>query len=347
MSAAKTVHPAAGILVVGRGPVTFAIRRRPAVVGAVLALLIGVAVIVSLGVGSTFIPPGDVLRSLAGQGSHTVVVQDLRLPRITVALAVGTLLGLSGALLQSISRNPLASPDVVGVTNGAGVAATVAMTSGAGAVWLGPTALLGGLVAAAVVFALSWRYGLAAHRFVLCGMAVALSLRALTEVVIVDADPIEGQRAQIWLAGSIGGLGYAEARTLLIPLLLLAPVLLWAGRAMDTAALDDETARGLGVRVVGRRVTLGAVAVVLAALATSQAGAVDFVALAAPQLARRLARAERPPLACAALCGALLTVVADLVARTAFAPTQLPVGVLTAALGGPYLLWLLVRRNKA
>ncbi|GAA2399448.1 iron chelate uptake ABC transporter family permease subunit [Actinomadura vinacea] len=343
----KAAHPVAGHVVVGGGPMAFVVRRRPAVVGAVLAVLTGVAVVVSLGVGSTFIPPGDVVRALAGDGPFTVVVQDLRLPRITVALAVGVLLGLSGALLQSISRNPLASPDVVGVTQGAGLTATVMMSAGAGAVWLGPAALLGGMAAAAVVFALSWRYGLAAHRFVLSGMAVALALRALTEVVIVDADPIEGQRARIWLAGSLGGLGYTEARMLLIPLLALAPLLLWAGRAMDTAALDDEVARGLGVRVVRRRVALGAVAVVLAALATSQAGAVDFVALAAPQLARRLVRAERPPLACAAITGALLTVVADLVARTAFAPIQLPVGVLTAALGGPYLLWLLVRRKKA
>ncbi|MFC5749772.1 FecCD family ABC transporter permease [Actinomadura rugatobispora] len=343
----KTAHPVAGHVVVGRGPVAFVVRRRPVVAGAVLAVLTGVAVVVSLGVGSTFVPPGDVVRALAGDGPFVVVVQDLRLPRIAVGLAVGLLLGLAGALLQSISRNPLASPDVVGVTQGAGLVATLGMSAGMGAVWLGPAALVGGLAAAAVVFALSWRYGLAANRFVLCGMAVALALRALTEVIIVDADPIEGQQARIWLAGNLGGLGYAEARALLIPLLLLAPLLLWAGRALDTAALDDEVARGLGVRVVRRRVALGAVAVVLAALATSQAGAVDFVALAAPQLARRLVRAERPPLACAALTGALLTVVADLVARTAFAPIQLPVGVLTAALGGPYLLWLLVRRKKA
>jgi len=342
-----TAHPAAGSVVVGYGPISFVMRRRPAVVGAVLALLTGAAAVVSVGVGTSFVPPADVVRALAGRGSFIVVVQDLRLPRITVGLAVGALLGLSGALLQSISRNPLASPDVVGITSGAGLTATIAMSAGLGTLWLGPAALLGGLVAAAVVFALSWRHGLAAHRFVLCGMAVALALRALTEVVIVDADPIEGQRARIWLAGSLNGLGYPEARTLLIPLLLLGPVLLWAGRALDTTALDDDTARGLGVRVVPRRVALGAVAVVLAALSTSQAGAVDFVALAAPQLARRLIRAERPPLASAALTGALLTVVADLIARTAFAPIQLPVGVLTAALGGPYLLWLLVRREKA
>jgi iron complex transport system permease protein len=338
-------YPVAGRSVMGVGPVTFVLRRRAAGVFLLLLALTALAVLLSLGVGSTFVAPGDVVRALAGDGPFTVVVQDLRLPRIVVALAVGTLLGLSGALLQAISRNPLASPDVIGVSQGAGFAATVVMSTGLGAVWLGPSALLGGLAAAAAVFTLSWRYGLAARRFVLCGIAVALATKALTEVFIVSADAIDGQRAQIWLAGSVAGTGYAEARILLIPLVVLLPVLLWAGRAMDTTALDDAVARGLGVRVTGRRLVLGMVAVVLAALAISQAGAVDFVALAAAQLARRLVRAERPPLACSALTGALLTVVADLVARTAFAPVQLPVGVLTAVLGGPYLLWLLVRRT--
>ncbi|MDL4771305.1 MULTISPECIES: FecCD family ABC transporter permease [Thermomonosporaceae] len=339
-------HPAAGRTVVRAGPLAFVVRRRAAAAGLLLIVLTAAATLVSLGVGSTFIAPLDVVRALAGDGPSTVVVQDLRLPRIVLGLAVGAVLGLSGALLQAVSRNPLASPDVVGVSQGAGLAATLVMSAGLGSAWLGPFALLGGLAAAAAVFAVSGRHGLAAHRFVLGGVAVALALKALTEVFIVGADPIEGQRARIWLAGSLAGLGHRETLTLLVPVLLLAPVLVWAGRAMDTTALDDDVARGLGVRVVRRRLALAGVAVVLAALATSQAGAVDFVALAAPQLARRLVRAERPPLACAALTGALLTVVADLIARTAFAPVQLPVGVLTAALGGPYLLWLLVRRRN-
>jgi iron complex transport system permease protein len=342
----RSAYPAAGRTVVAAGTMTFVLRRRAVGVFLALTALTAVAVVLSLGVGSTFIAPGDVVRALAGDGPFTVVVQDLRLPRTVVALAVGALLGLSGALLQATTRNPLASPDVVGVSQGAGLAATVVVSTGLGTAWLGPLALLGGLATAAVVLALSWRYGLAAHRFVLCGIAVAMAAKALTEVFIVGSDPLDGQRAQVWLAGSVAGTGYGEARVLLIPLVVLLPVLVWAGRAMDTTGLDDDIARGLGVRVARRRLALGAVAVVLAALAISQAGAVDFVALVSAQLARRFIRAERPPLACSALTGALLTVVADLVARTAFAPVQLPVGVLTAVLGGPYLLWLLVRRTR-
>ncbi|GLZ06553.1 ABC transporter permease [Actinomadura sp. NBRC 104412] len=342
----RTAYPAAGSTVLAAGPMTFVLRHRAAVVFLVLTVLTAAAAVLSLGVGSTYIAPGEVIRALAGDGPFTVVVQNLRLPRLVVALAVGTLFGLSGALLQSIARNPLASPDVVGISQGAGLAATIAVSAGVGAAWLGPLALLGGLGAAVVVFLVSLRYGLAAERFVLCGIAVAMAAKALTEVFIVGADPIDGQRAQIFLAGSLAGTGYDEARVLLVPLVVLLPALLWAGRATGTTGLDDDVARGLGVRVERRRLALGAIAVLLAALAISQAGAVDFVALAAGQLARRTVRAERPPLACAAVTGALLTVLADLVARTAFAPVQLPVGVLTAVLGGPYLLWLLLRRTR-
>ncbi|WP_026411807.1 FecCD family ABC transporter permease [Actinomadura oligospora] len=338
-------HPGAGVLVVGFGPVAVTVRRRALVFGVVLAVLTAVAALASLAIGSTFVAPADVLSALGGEGPASLIVQDLRLPRVEVGLAVGALLGVSGALLQSVTRNPLAGPDVMGVTQGAGLAATAVMTAGLGASWLGPAALLGGLAAAAAVFAFAGRTGLTANRFVLSGIAVALALRALTEVFIIGSDPADGERARVWLSGSLAGLGQRETLTLLVPLLVLSPVLFWAGRALDTAGLDDDLARGLGVRVGARRLLLGAVAVVLAALATSQAGAVDFVALAAPQLARRLLRSDRPPLLCAALTGALLTVVADLIARTAFAPVQLPVGVLTAALGGPYLLWLLVRRK--
>jgi iron complex transport system permease protein len=123
-------------------------------------------------------------------------------------------------------------------------------------------------------------------------------------------------------------------------------VLLWAGWALDSSALDDDTARGLGVRPVARRIGFAVAGVLAAAMATAQVGAVDFVALVAPQVARRLARTERPPLLCAALVGAVLVVLADLAGRRLFAPTQLPAGVLTAAIGGPYLLFLLVRGRR-
>jgi iron complex transport system permease protein len=337
----------AGRTLVRLGPARLVVRHRPVLVGAVLVVLLAAAVVLGLSLGTPYVAPLDVLRSLSGVGTpYDLVVRDLRLPRVVLAAAVGAVFGVAGTLIQSVTRNPLASPDVVGITQGAGLAATVALTGGAAAALIAPAALAGGLAAAVVVLVLGLRHGLAAHRFVLAGVAVAVALRALTEVVMLSADPVDGIRAQLWLVGTLAGKGWREAAYLGVTLLALLPVLLWAGWALNGSALDDDTARGIGLRPVARRVGLATTGVLAAAMVTAQVGAVDFVALVAPQVARRLVRAERPPLLCAALVGAVLVVLADLAGRRLFAPTQLPAGVLTAALGGPYLIYLLVRGRR-
>jgi iron complex transport system permease protein len=323
--------------------VSFTLHRRGIVAGIGLLIALVVAVLASLSIGSTFVEPGDVLRAIFDIPTWAEKVVELRTPRIVLAMVVGAALGLAGALLQGVSRNPLASPDVIGVSQGAGLAASLVIVAGAPIAVLPPAALAGGLGAAAIVLMFGSARG---NRFVLAGIAVAVALRALTELVIVGAAPIDGQRAQIWIVGTLAGWGYDEALVVAVVIVVLIPVLFWAGRALDTSALSDDVARAIGVRVGARRVVMAISGVLLAAFATAQVGAVDFVALAAPQIARKIARAERPPLFCAAVTGALLTVIADTAARTMFAPTQLPVGVLTAALGGPYLVWLLVRRKR-
>ncbi|MET8358431.1 iron ABC transporter permease [Micromonospora sp. NPDC005171] len=329
------------------GPVSLLIRRRAVLVAAALTVLLLLAVVLSLSLGTPYVAPADVLRSLSGAGTpYDLVVFDLRLPRVVLAAVAGAAFGVAGTLIQSVARNPLASPDVIGITQGAGLAATVALTSGMAAVLVAPTALVGGLLAAVLLFSLGARHGLAAQRFVLAGVAVAFGFRALTEVVMLTADPIDGLRAQIWLIGTLAGKGWTEAAWIAGTLLVLLPVLAWAGWALNSTALDDDTARGVGLRPVARRIGLAGTGVLVAAMVTAQVGAVDFVALVAPQVARRLVRAERPPLVCAALLGALLLVLADLAGRRLFAPTQLPAGVLTAAIGGPYLIFLLLRGRR-
>jgi iron complex transport system permease protein len=346
-TAARRVAAPAGRSLLRLGPLRVTVRRRPALVAAALVALLLAAGVLSLCLGTPYVAPADVLRSLAGAGTpYDLVVRDLRLPRLVLAAVAGAAFGIAGTLIQSVARNPLASPDVIGITQGAGLAATVALTGGAAAVLVAPAALLGGLAAAAAVFALGARHGLAAQRFVLAGVAVAFGLRALIEVVLMAADPIDGLRAQVWLLGTLAGRGWAETAWIAATLLALLPALLWAGWALHSTALDDDTARGIGVRPVARRLGLAGVGVAAAAMVTAQVGAVDFVALVAPQLARRLVRAERPPLLCSALLGALLLVLADLAGRRLFAPTQLPAGVLTAAIGGPYLIFLLLRGRR-
>jgi iron-siderophore transport system permease protein len=334
------------VLALGRA--SLVVRRRSVAISAIILVALAVVFVFALCLGKPYVAPGDVIRSLLGQGTpYDVVVQRLRLPRVVLAIVVGACFGIAGALIQSVARNPLASPDVVGITQGAGLAATIALTSGAAAVVIAPAALAGGLAAAGLVLLLGARHGLAAQRFVLAGVAVAIALRSLTEIVQLTAEAIDAQRAQIWLVGTLAGRGWTETIWLLGTLVVLSPVLAWAGWALHTSSFDDDTARGLGVRPVARRAGLAAVGVLLAAMVTAQVGAVDFVALVAPQVARRLVRADRPPLLAAGLTGSLLVVLADLAGRLLFAPTQLPAGVITAAIGGPYLLFLLLVRRKS
>ncbi|GAA1361241.1 FecCD family ABC transporter permease [Catellatospora chokoriensis] len=334
-------------MIVSVGPASFVLPRRTLLITLALGVVLLAAMIAAISIGTLAVPPLDVVRALLTGGTdYDLVVRELRWPRVVLGAACGAAFGLGGALIQSVARNPLSSPDVIGVTQGAGLAATIALTSGLAYELIAPAAMAGGLLAAVVVFAFGARTGFAANRFVLAGVAVAFALRAGIEVVMSSAETIDALRAQIWLIGSLNGRGYEEAGAIGLVLLLALPLLLWAARALRTSALDDDTARALGARPAARRLAVGALGVVLAAAATAQVGAVDFVALVAPQVARRLSRAERPPLAASALAGAALVVLADLAARMLLAPTQLPVGVLTAGIGGPYLVYLLIRRRR-
>ncbi|NUT31722.1 MAG: iron ABC transporter permease, partial [Hamadaea sp.] len=271
-----------------------------------LCLLFGAAALVGAAALSVSVGEADLPWSLA---------LDLRLPRTALAAVAGALFGLAGALIQSVTRNPLASPDVIGVTQGAGLAAVIAVTVGLPYAMVAPMALAGALLAAGVAFLLGARSGFTANRFVLGGVAIAFALRAGIEIVLTTADAIDAQRAQIWLLGSLNGLGWAEATPLAIALVVALPLLAMAAWALRTSALDDDTARGLGGRPIGVRAAAGGLGVVSAALATATVGAVDFVALVAPQTAQRLARTERPPLALSGQLGAVLGVLADVVAR--------------------------------
>ncbi|WP_404815353.1 FecCD family ABC transporter permease [Streptomyces thermolineatus] len=343
----RAVRPAGYALFRGPGA-SFLVHRRSAAVAAVLAVLLAAACVVALGTGRTWIPPGDVLAAVAGRpGPHELVVGTLRLPRLVTGLLVGLAFGAAGALIQTVARNPLASPDVIGISHGAGAVTVAAITFGIGSWQVLPwLSVAGGLLAAALVHVFAWRDGLHAARLVLVGIGFSVALASLTQLFLTKGDQLTAQQAKVWLTGSLNGRGWEQSLPLLWTLLALLPFLLWAARAQRTVALDDLTATALGVRLNRVRLGLVLLGVVLASTATGAAGPVDFVALVAPQVARRLTRTAGIPLLCSALTGALVVVVADALARTLFAPTELPVGVLTAAVGAPYLMWLIVRGGR-
>jgi iron complex transport system permease protein len=306
--------------------------------------------VLSIALGEFSIPLADVIASFAGQGDRATdfIVLDLRLPRAVTGLLAGAALGLAGAVFQDVTRNPLVSPDVVGVAGGASLAAVslIVLGGSTGAVSVPLVALAGALVSGFALYALAWRGGVQGYRVVLVGIGVAAFTQAGISHVLTQGRIFEVAQAYVWLVGSLNARGWADAWPLAGALVVLTPTLLALGMRADVLALGDEVARSLGIGVERTRLLLLAAAVALTGVAVSSAGPIGFVAFIAPHIARRLARPARARglLLTSAACGALLVLVADLAGRLLFAPTEIPVGIVTSVLAAPYFL-LLLRRS--
>lgn len=303
----------------------------------------------SLSVGDFPIPLSDVVATLVGRGSADAefIVGTLRLPRGLTAILVGAAFGLSGAIFQRIARNPLASPDIIGVNAGAAAAAvfTIVILHGTSSqVTVG--ALAGSVATSVAIYALAYTRGITGYRLVLVGIGITAMLGSVTSYLLTRAQIFDAQRATVWLTGSLNGRTWVHVRPLVIALIVLVPVAIALARNLRMLELGDDAARGVGTRVDGSRAALLLVGVGLAAVSTASAGPISFVALVAPQVARRLVGGRSLALVPSAVCGALLLVSSDLLARRLFAPTELPVGIFTAILGAPYLLYLLARANR-
>ena len=326
------------------------LRVRSVVVCAVLGALIVIVSCWSIMVGEFPLSVSDVGRAILGDGGPDAefIVQTLRLPRALTGVLVGASLGMSGAMLQSLVRNPLGSPDVIGFEQGAAVGAVVVIVVlGGSSVAVAAGAVIGGLATALVVFVLAWKRGLAPGRLVLVGIGVGFTAIAAVDYLITRAELYDVQRAAVWLTGSLNGRNWTHVTTAGIGLAVLAPFALVGHRALDRLALGDDTAAALGVRVNRAKLGLVVVAVLLAALPVAAAGPIMFVAFVAGPIARRLVASPGAAIVPAAFVGALVVAVGDLAARQLLAPTELPVGIMTAAIGGPYLLWLLMRSARS
>nr|WP_304503737.1 iron chelate uptake ABC transporter family permease subunit [Corynebacterium lemuris] len=317
---------------------------------AVTAVLTGL--ILALGCGALLLGDypltvGEALRALVGRSSDPLAeffVQNQRVPRVLAAVLVGAALGASGAIFQGLSGNPLGSPDVIGFTVGAASGALIQIiVFNGGPVAIAFGALLGGFGTAALVYLLAWRGGLSGIRLVLVGIGVSSVLQGLNSLFIVRASLTAAQTAGQWQAGSFNATGWPTVWTIIATLVVLLPAALVLARPLDIMISGDDLATGLGVRVERRRLELLVVGVALVSMSVAVAGPIAFVALAAPQLARRLTRTGSVGIGVAAVMGGLLVLASDVVAQRLFAPTQLPVGVVTGTLGGIYLIWLLAR----
>ncbi|MCS0606447.1 iron chelate uptake ABC transporter family permease subunit [Streptomyces sp. LP11] len=335
-----------------RAPGGFSVRLDVRALAVVVLLLVAAlaAGIALIGTGDARIPAADVLRTLAGDGTayQDFIVNELRLPRVLVGLLVGASLGLGGALFQTISRNPLGSPDVLGLSQGSTAGALIVivlMGGSAGQVTAG--ALIGGLATGVAIYLLAWKQGVHGYRLVLVGIGVAAVVTAVNGYLLTKADLVDAARAVVWMTGSLDGRDWDQVWPLLVLCAVLVPVVLVNARGLRLMEMGDDIAGALGVRVQRVRLLLMVCAVLLTAAATAAAGPVGFVALTAPQLARRLTRSPGPNLLPSLCMGAALLVAADWASQRAFGADQLPVGVVTGVLGGCYLLWLLVTERKA
>ncbi|MFI5956131.1 FecCD family ABC transporter permease [Cryptosporangium sp. NPDC051539] len=336
----------------GRAGVSGVVHVRAVVAAVVLAALAFTGFVLSLATGDLSLPLADVVPAVFGRGDPAtlLVVQELRMPRALVALLVGFAFGLSGAVFQTMSRNPLASPDLIGVTSGAQAAVVAGLVVGWGAgVGSQVLGLLGAFVAGALVYVLSLggSRGATGYRLILVGIGVSWAFTSLTDYLLAKALPYQANAAVAWLVGNLNERNWGHVRPLVLSCAVLVPVTLLLSRWLKTLQLGDAVAAGLGTPVGAVRFALLLVASGLAAFATSAAGPILFVALVGPQIAQRVAGTPTPPLIGSALTGSVLVLGADLVSRHVLVDVHLPVGVVTGILGAPVLLWLLTRANRS
>ena len=339
------------------GPISFLWRPRVVLVCVIAAALIVFLGALSIGLGDYPISVPRVLEVIfQGEGSRVerLVVLEWRMPRVATAIGVGCALGLSGALTQTVTRNALASPDILGITTGASAMAVTVIVLGSGggfAGWLAGigiplAALLGAILSATVIWALAWRRQADSYRLVLVGIIITALLSSYINFLMVRAELRDASQAQFWLTGSLARSEWSTTIPIAVLVIVCAPLLAWIAYQALATTLGPDLARALGQRVNAVQVAMLALAVALAAVAVSAAGPIGFIAFVAPQVALRLCGVPSPPLAASALTGAVLLLGADIVTQ-AVLPVELPVGIVTSALGGIFLIYLLVQRTRS
>lgn len=333
------------------GALRLRVDKRASKVCALLCLLLLFTALFSLSHGDFSMPITAVVKSLLGSGDATqqMVIWELRLPRIIVALLVGMALGVSGAMLQGLTRNALADPGIIGINQGAAVTAValIVWLDNISIHWLPLAAFVGGATTAILIYLLAWKGGSSPVRLVLIGVGFAAFAEALTTAMVVFGDINRVGQAYTWLAGSIYGANWDTVVMLASWLLVLLPIAIIFAPRLDVLMQGDDTAKALGVRVELSRLGLILLSVALAAAAVSAAGIFGFLGLVAPHIARRLVGATYMGLLpTAALTGAVILTASDLLGRSIIAPNQIPAGLITSILGAPYFFWQLRRHYR-
>lgn len=351
-TAQRTFAGHAGVVggwVVRLGPWSLRLDPRLLLVGALLLIAVLALAVLTLTTGTIDLTVGEVIGALFGHGDERTLrtVVGRRLPRLLTALLVGGSLGVAGAVFQSLSRNALGSPDIIGFTTGAATGAVIQILLFDGSVAaVAASAIAGGVLTALVVYALARKDGVSGGmRLVLVGIGVAAILAAVTSFLIVRADITDADMVQRWEAGSLIGRGWPHALSVLAAVVILIPAILICRRAVTYLEMGDDSAQALGVSAEAYRFGALLLAVILTGVAVAATGPIAFIALAAPQIVVRLTRRGGVSILPAFLLGACFLSAADLLSQQVDLGVRTPVGLITSVIGGVYLIWLLARRT--
>ncbi|GIO95456.1 iron(3+)-hydroxamate import system permease protein FhuG [Paenibacillus lautus] len=329
--------------------------RKVMSVSMILLLAIAAVFLVSLNMGTMKIPLAEVIKAFSGTGSEQnyTVLMHFRLPRMVIAILIGAGIAVSGAILQSVSRNALADPGILGINSGAGLAVVLyifyfqgsSFSSGIWSVYIMPfAALFGAFLAAFLIYTLAWKQGVTPIRLVLVGIGINAAFAALIIVFQLMMDPNNFMQATIWLSGSIWGASWEYVYAILPWILLLIPWALYKSQNLNVLNLGDHTATGLGVTVERERRILLFISVALAGACVAVGGGIAFLGLVAPHLARKLVGPRHQGmLPVSALLGSLVLLVADMIGKNLMAPSEIPVGLVVSCLGAPYFIYLLIK----
>ncbi|MBM7663610.1 iron complex transport system permease protein [Solibacillus kalamii] len=323
----------------------------------ILLLIVVLTFILSLSIGDSFIAPLKVISILFGNGSafDTLIVQEFRMPRIFISLFAGMGLAISGAILQGIIRNPLASPDVIGISTGAGTAvvAFLAIFSDANSSltvsieWMPFAAFIGALATALLVYSLAWKNGVSATRLVMIGVGIASFMQAVTTVLMLVGPIYQASKANVWITGSVNSATWQQVKIIIPVVTCLFIITLLVTRYLNLQQFGDDVATSLGQHVQKTRLALLLLCTALVGSAVSFAGTIGFVGLMAPHIARKLVGSSFGSLIPASACiGGILVVLADTIGRSLFGSIVVPAGVFTAAIGAPYFIYLLIKMQK-
>ncbi|QTM98479.1 iron chelate uptake ABC transporter family permease subunit [Sediminibacillus dalangtanensis] len=330
-------------------------KKKTWLIGFILFLSIIATLVLSLNLGVIRISPLEIFRTVTGNGDaqNEMVLFQFRLPRMTIALLIGAGMAISGALLQSVTRNELADPGIIGINAGAGFAVVLyiflfegnAVASSSLSIYMMPlSALIGAVTAAVLIYAISWKNGVSPIRLVLVGIGINSAFAALIIIFQLKMNPDDFTRATVWLSGNISGTDWSYVLALLPWILLFVPLAIYKGKSLNTLYLGEDVAQGLGTKVERERMTVLFIAVALAGASVAVGGGIAFLGLVVPHLSKKLVGPTHERfLPISALMGALLLVVADTIGRNILAPSEIPVGLIVSIIGGSYFIYLLMK----